>query len=52
MLGHSGFGNNVGSVKAVGINIIQEITFLGDYLMWNDSSVCGGRIWLKFVVGV
>ena len=50
MLGRSGFGDAVESVKAVASNDIQEIMFLGGCLIWNDADVCGGRIWLnKFV---
>ena len=52
LLGISGFGYAVGSVKAVASDDIQEITFMGGYLMWNNSAVCGGRIWLDFFVSV
>ena len=31
---------------------IQEITFLGSCLMWNDTAVCCGRILLTFFVSV
>ena len=31
---------------------IQEITFLGSCLMWNNAAVCCGKIWLKFFVRV
>ena len=47
LLGRSGFGDAVGSVKAAASDDIQEITFLGRCLMWNDAAVYGGRIWLK-----
>ena len=50
LIGCSGFGNAVGSVKAS--NDIQEITFLGGCLMWNNAAVCGGRIWLIVFVSV
>ena len=49
LLGCSGFCDAVVSVKAVACDDIQEITFLGGCLMWNDAAVCGGRIWLKFL---
>ena len=49
LLGHSGFGDAVGSVNAAASNDIQEITFLGVFLTRNDAAVCGGRIWLIFV---
>ena len=52
LLGRSGFGNAVGSVKATASNGIQEIPFLGGCLMWNDAAVCCGRIWLKRFVSV
>ena len=47
LIGRSGFGNAVGSVEAAARNDIQEITFLGSCLMWNDAAVCCGKIWLK-----
>ena len=47
LLGRSGFGDEVGSVESAASDDIQEITFLGSCLMWNDASVCCGRIWLK-----
>ena len=50
LLGHSGFGDAVGSVEAAASNDIQEITFLGGCLMWNDAAVCCGRIWLNFLL--
>ena len=52
LLGRSGFGDSVGSVEAVASDDIQEITSLGGCLMWNDASVCCGRIWLKYFVSV
>ena len=52
LIGCSGIGDAVGSVKAVASDDIQEITFMGGYLMWNNSAVCGGRIWLDFFVSV
>ena len=52
LLGRSGFDDAVVSVKAVACNDIQEITFLGGCLMWNDAAVCGGRIRLNFFVSV
>ena len=47
LFGRSGFGYAVGCVDADASNDIQEITFLGHCLMWNDADVCGGRIWLN-----
>ena len=52
MLGRSGFGDAVGSVEAAASDDIQEITFLGSCLMWNDAAVCCGKIWLKMFVRV
>ena len=52
LFGCSGFGDAVGSVEAVASNDIQEITFLGSCLMWNNAAVCCGRIWLNFFVSV
>ena len=52
MLGCSGFGYAIESVEASASDDIQEITFLGGCLMWNDASVFGGRIWLDFFVSV
>ena len=39
LLGRSGFGNTVGCVEAAASDNIQEITFLGGCLMWNDAAV-------------
>ena len=50
MLGFSGFGNAIGSVEADTSDDIQEMMFLGVYLMWDDAAVCGGRIRLIFFV--
>ena len=44
LLGCSGFGDSVGSVEAAASDDIQEITFLGDFLMWNNAAVYCGRI--------
>ena len=52
LIGHSGFENDVGSVEADARNDIQEITLLGGCLMWNDATVCGGKIWLNVFVSV
>ena len=52
LLGRSGFGDVVGSVEAAARYDIQEITFLGSCLMWNNAAVCCGRIWLKSFVSV
>ena len=52
LLGCSGFGDAVGSVEADASNDIQEITFLGRFLMWNNAAVCCGKIWLKMFVRV
>ena len=52
LLGHSGFVDAVGSVKAAASNNVQEITFLGSCLMWNNATVCCGKIWLKMFVRV
>ena len=49
LLGRSGFGDAVGCVEAAASNDIQEITFLGGCLMWNDAAVCGDRIRLNFL---
>ena len=50
LIGRSGFGDAVGSVEAAAGDDIQEITFLGSCLMWNNAAVCCGRIWLKIFV--
>ena len=47
LIGCSGFGNAVGSVEAATSNDIQEITFLGGWLMQNDTNVGCGSIWFK-----
>ena len=52
LLGRIGFGDAIGSVEAAASDDIQEITFLGIYLMWNNAAVCCGRIWLKCFVSV
>ena len=52
LLGRSGFGDAVGSVEAAASNDIQEITFLGSCLMWNNATVCCGKIWSKMFVRV
>ena len=52
LLGRSGFGDAVGSVEAAASNDIQEITFLGSCLMWNNAAVCCGKIWSKMFVRV
>ena len=52
LLGRCGFGNAVGSVKAAASDGIQEITFLGSCLMWNNAAVCCDKIWLKMFVRV
>ena len=52
LLGCSGFGDAVGSVKAAASDDIQEITLLVSCLMWNDAAVFCGRIWLKTFVSV
>ena len=52
MLGRSGFGNDVGIVKADASDDIQEIKFLGSWLMWNNAAVCCGNIWSKMFVTV
>ena len=49
MLDRSGFGDAVGCVKASTSDDIQEITFLGGCLRWNNAAVCGGRIRLIFL---
>ena len=52
LIGHSGFGNDVGSVEAAPSDDTQEITFLGGCLVCNDAAVCCGRICLKVFVSV
>ena len=52
LLDRSGFGDAVGNVKAAAINDIQEITFLGSYLMWNNAAVCCGKMWSKIFTRV
>ena len=47
LLDRSDFGDAVGSVKAAASIDIQDITFLGSCLMWNNDAVCCGSIWLK-----
>ena len=45
LIGRSGFGDAVGSVEAATRDDIQEITFLGVYLMWNDAAA-----WTLFIL--
>ena len=52
LIGHSVFGDAVECVHAAAIDYIQEITFMGGCLMWNDAAVCDGRIWLEIFVSV
>ena len=52
LIGRSGFGDAVGSVEAATSNYIQEITFIGGCLMWNDAAAYCGRIRLKSFVSV
>ena len=52
LLGRSGYGYAVGSVEAAASDDIQEITFLGSCLMWNNVAVSCGKIWLKMFVRV
>ena len=52
LLGRSGFGDAVGSVEAAARDDIQDITFLGSCLMWNDAAVCCGRILLRSFVSI
>ena len=52
LLGRSGFGNDVGIIEATASDDIQEITFLGSCLMWNNAAVFCGMIWLKMFVRV
>ena len=51
LLGRSGFSDAVGSVESAASDDIQEITFLGSRLRWNDATICGGRIRLIFLLG-
>ena len=43
----SEFCDSVGCIKAAASIDIKEITFLGDFLIWNNSAVYGGRVRLK-----
>ena len=52
LLDRSGFVDAVGSVEAAASYDIQEMIFLGIFLMWNNAAVCCGKIWLKFFVRV
>ena len=52
LLGRSGFGDVIGSVEAAASDDIQDITFLGRCLMWNNDAVCCGKIWSKMFVRV
>ena len=52
LFGRSGFGDAVGSVEAAASDDIQEITFLGSCLMWNNAAVCCDKILLKMFVRV
>ena len=52
LFGCNGFGDAVGSVEATAGDDIQEITFLGGCLMWNDAAICGGMIQLKIFFSV
>ena len=40
----------VGIVEADASDDIQDITFLGGFLMWKNANVCCGGIWLKCFV--
>ena len=48
--GRSIFGNSLGRVKDTASVNIQYIIYLCSSLMWNDSTVCGGRIEVIFCV--
>ena len=50
LLGRSGFGNSLGHVEDAASENIQEIISLVVSLIWNDASVCGGRMELKYFV--
>ena len=52
LLVHSGFFDAGGSVEDATSTDIQEITFLGRCLVWNDAAVFCGKIWLKMFVRV
>ena len=52
LTGCSGFGDTVVCVESDYSDDIQEIMFLGVFLMWNDAAVCGGRNCLSFFASV
>ena len=50
MLGISGFGDSFGCVEDAASDNTQEIIVLVVGLMWNETTVCGGRMELKVLV--
>ena len=50
MSGHSGFDYYIGPVKDATTDNIQEIISLGGSFIWNDATICGGRMGLKILV--
>ena len=48
----SGFGDDVGCIKAAARNDTQEITSLDSCLIWKNATVCDGRVWLNISVRV
>ena len=52
LLGFSVFGDAVGCVKADASENTCEIRSLGGFLMWNNSSVSGGRVRLNIFVRI
>ena len=52
LLDRSGFGDAIGCIESAASDDIQEITFLGGCLMWNNAAVFGDRIRLIICVCV
>ena len=47
LIGRISFGNPLGRIEDAASKNIQEKSFLGGILMWNDATVYGGRMELK-----
>ena len=47
MLVQSGFGDSFDSVNYDDSENILGVIYLGSSLMWNEATICGGRIYFK-----
>ena len=52
LVGRSGFGSAVRLTKDAVSDDIQDITFLGGCLIWNDAAIYGDRIQLNLFLSV